>query len=42
MVEGKWCIKIAHSLNSGGPFPNAVEPSDHLLIAADLELVSKK
>ena len=46
-VVGQWwkvngVSKLPTVLNSGGPFPNAVEPSDHLLIAADLELVSKK
>ena len=46
-VVGQWwkvngVSKLPTVINSGGPFPNAVEPSDHLLIAADLELVSKK
>jgi mRNA deadenylase 3'-5' endonuclease subunit Ccr4 len=46
-VVGQWwkvngVSKLPTVSNSGGPFPNAVEPSDHLLIAADLELVSKK
>ena len=31
--------KLPSTAASGGPFPNKVEPSDHLLIAADLELV---
>eukprot|EP00985_Skeletonema_marinoi_P015520 scaffold8038_cov78-Skeletonema_marinoi.AAC.1 len=33
--------KLPCKAESGGPFPNAVEPSDHYLISADLELVSK-
>lgn len=46
-VVGQWwkvngVSKLPTVVNSGGPFPNAVEPSDHLLIAADLELVSKE
>lgn len=32
--------KLPCRADSGGPFPNKSEPSDHLLIAADLELVS--
>ncbi|KAL3806369.1 hypothetical protein ACHAXA_000212 [Cyclostephanos tholiformis] len=32
--------KLPHKEDSGGPFPNAKEPSDHLLISADLELTS--
>eukprot|EP00577_Skeletonema_sp_RCC1716_P007995 CAMPEP_0113401728 /NCGR_PEP_ID=MMETSP0013_2-20120614/16859_1 /TAXON_ID=2843 ORGANISM="Skeletonema costatum, Strain 1716" /NCGR_SAMPLE_ID=MMETSP0013_2 /ASSEMBLY_ACC=CAM_ASM_000158 /LENGTH=733 /DNA_ID=CAMNT_0000286979 /DNA_START=115 /DNA_END=2319 /DNA_ORIENTATION=- /assembly_acc=CAM_ASM_000158 len=32
--------KLPSKAESGGPFPNAVEPSDHYLISADLELVS--
>jgi 2',5'-phosphodiesterase len=46
-VAGEWwkvngVTKLPSVAESGGPFPNAVEPSDHLLISADLELVSKK
>ena len=41
---GGWKVhctqKLPRKEDSGGPFPNAKEPSDHLLIAADLELVS--
>lgn len=45
-VAGEWwkvngVTKLPSVGESGGPFPNAVEPSDHLLISADLELVSK-
>jgi 2',5'-phosphodiesterase len=45
-VAGEWwkvigVTKLPSVAESGGPFPNAVEPSDHLLISADLELVSK-
>ena len=40
-----WKVNFVQNLpskdDSGGPFPNEKEPSDHLLIAADLELVSK-
>ncbi|KAL7526466.1 hypothetical protein ACHAWF_001780 [Thalassiosira exigua] len=32
--------KLPCKEESGGPFPNEVEPSDHYLIAADLELVT--
>lgn len=32
--------KLPSREDSGGPFPSEKEPSDHLLIAADLELVS--
>lgn len=32
-------LKLPCKDDSGGPFPNAKEPSDHLMIAADLELV---
>jgi len=32
--------KLPSREDSGGPFPNENEPSDHYLIAADLELVS--
>lgn len=32
--------KLPSREDSGGPYPSAKEPSDHLLIAADLELVS--
>lgn len=32
--------KLPSTEDSGGPFPNEKEPSDHVLIAADLELVS--
>lgn len=32
--------KLPGKEDSGGPFPNEKEPSDHFLIAADLELVS--
>lgn len=39
-----WKVHCTHTLpskeESNGPFPNAKEPSDHLLIAADLELIS--
>lgn len=43
---GEWwkvngVMKLPTLAESGGPFPNAVEPSDHLLISADLELISK-
>ena len=31
-------VKLPEREESGGPFPNECEPSDHLLIAADLEL----
>ncbi|KAL7481277.1 hypothetical protein ACHAW6_006955 [Cyclotella cf. meneghiniana] len=34
-------VKLPERDVSGGPFPNACEPSDHLLIGADLELVSE-
>lgn len=35
------CVqKLPHKDDAGGPFPNANEPSDHLLISADLELTS--
>lgn len=34
--------KLPSKDDSGGPFPNEEEPSDHLVIAADLELVSAK
>ncbi|KAL7495288.1 hypothetical protein ACHAWT_006614 [Skeletonema menzelii] len=45
-VAGEWwkvngVTKLPSVAASGGPFPNAHEPSDHLLISADLELVSK-
>jgi mRNA deadenylase 3'-5' endonuclease subunit Ccr4 len=30
--------KIPHRKDAGGPFPNETEPSDHVLISADLEL----
>lgn len=45
-VAGEWwkvngVTKLPSVAASGGPFPNANEPSDHLLISADLELVSK-
>eukprot|EP00577_Skeletonema_sp_RCC1716_P014535 CAMPEP_0113390872 /NCGR_PEP_ID=MMETSP0013_2-20120614/10404_1 /TAXON_ID=2843 ORGANISM="Skeletonema costatum, Strain 1716" /NCGR_SAMPLE_ID=MMETSP0013_2 /ASSEMBLY_ACC=CAM_ASM_000158 /LENGTH=473 /DNA_ID=CAMNT_0000274069 /DNA_START=299 /DNA_END=1720 /DNA_ORIENTATION=- /assembly_acc=CAM_ASM_000158 len=45
-VAGEWwkvngVTKLPSVDASGGPFPNSVEPSDHLLISADLELVSK-
>ena len=30
--------QISHRSESGGPFPNQEEPSDHVLISADLEL----
>ena len=45
-VAGAWwkvngVTKLPSVAESGGPFPNDVEPSDHLLISADLELVSK-
>ena len=30
-------IQLVDREKSGGPFPNAVEPSDHLMIAVDLE-----
>lgn len=33
--------KLPGKDDSGGPFPNKKEPSDHFLIAADLELMSK-
>jgi len=39
----EWKVHGVHKLpskeNSGGPFPSEKEPSDHLLIAADLELI---
>ncbi len=35
------CVqKLPRKEDSDGPFPNAIEPSDHLLISADLELTS--
>ena len=45
-VAGEWwkvhgVTKLPSVAASGGPFPNANEPSDHLLISADLELTSK-
>jgi hypothetical protein len=35
-----WVHKLPSKESSGGPFPSEKEPSDHLLIAADLELVT--
>lgn len=32
------CVKKLKDLNDGGPYPNDKEPSDHLLLAVDLEL----
>jgi len=44
-TSGEWwevynVKKLPGIAESGGPFPNEVEPSDHILIATDLQLVS--
>ncbi len=45
-TSGEWwevydVKKLPGIAESGGPFPNEVEPSDHVLISADLQLVSR-
>ena len=43
LSQNEWTVhevqRLPRTKDSGGPFPNETEPSDHLLIAADLELL---
>ena len=34
-------VELPHRSEAAGPFPNAIEPSDHILIAADLDIETK-
>ncbi|KAL9181227.1 hypothetical protein ACHAXT_010032 [Thalassiosira profunda] len=45
LSQNEWTVhevqRLPRTKDSGGPFPNETEPSDHLLIAADLELLQE-
>jgi hypothetical protein len=34
-------LELPHRDTAGGPFPNESEPSDHILIAANLDISSR-
>ena len=40
-TSNHWNVKDVKSIKNGGPYPDEDEPSDHVMISADLQLVRR-